>query len=142
MGRIRFLKLLLIGIGAALAWLAPLAARPLPPPPQGYVLDDSGVLSPQPQAPAPGETSPKDLKPLLILLGGLAGFVLLVVLLGGEMTLSSRGRVVYHRKFSGKYADLTLNFLQVLLAGIGLGGKSGYRGGGGKFGGGGASGSW
>lgn len=142
MTKISVLKILLLGIAAGLCWPPALSAGSTPLAPETYVLDKAGALAPQPQTPAAGEMTPKDFKPLLIVLGGLAGFVLLVILLGGEMTISSRGRVVYHRKFSGKYADLTLNLLQVFLAGIGLGGKTGYRGGGGKFGGGGASGSW
>jgi len=134
MAKTSALKILLLGIAAFLSRPSPLTAQPTP--------SSTASSAPQTQAPASGEMSPKDFKLLLIVLGGLGGFVLLVVLLGGEMTISSRGRVVYHRKFSGKYADLTLSLLQVLLAGIGLGGKTGYRGGGGKFGGGGASGSW
>lgn len=102
----------------------------------------NGILGPQPKTPTQRGMAPEDLKLLLIVLGVLVGLVFLIILLGGEITISSRDRVVYRRKFSGKYADITLSILQVLLVGIGLGSKAGYRAGGGKFGGGGASGSW
>ncbi|MFO1463624.1 MAG: TPM domain-containing protein [bacterium] len=110
---------------------------------QGSIAILNILVGPQnPPAPNKGPT-PSELKGLLIVLGVLGGFLLLVVLLGGEMTIQSGGKTVYHRKFSGRYADLTLNILQVVVAGLTLGrGGGGIRGGGGKFGGGGASGTW
>ena len=95
-----------------------------------------------PQTPIKPPNNIANLKFLFIFLGVIAGSVILIILLGGELTITSGGKKVYYRKFSGKYADVTTSFISTLLAGIGLGGLGGFRGGGGKFGGGGASGSW
>lgn len=95
-----------------------------------------------PQVPVKAQNNIANLKFLFIFLGVIAGAIVLIILLGGEMTITSGGKKVYYRKFSGKYADVTTSFIATLLAGIGLGGLGGFRGGGGKFGGGGASGSW
>ncbi|MFO1519870.1 MAG: TPM domain-containing protein [bacterium] len=81
---------------------------------------------------------------VLIITGVFAAIFLLTALMGGEMTIQSGNRVVYRHRFSGKYAELTINLLQIFIMGwfMRSGGEGGFLGSGGRFGGGGASGEW
>lgn len=78
--------------------------------------------------------------------GLLLAFILVIVLMGGELTIQSDGRRIYRVQFSDKYSFLVPAIFQGLVlflkGGFGSGTSGAFKSGGGDFGGGGAVGKW